>query len=104
MLGWWVLMGAVIAAGTAFVPKTLRRHRRRDQVDRVRAALSTWLPALNQPDDRGLLSDGGGVPPTSCSVVSPPRGVVRCRRTVMFGVLVPNIAVPSSNREGHQHG
>lgn len=48
MLGWWSLMGAVIVTGMAVAPRFLRRHRRRAQVDRARAALSTWLPALNQ--------------------------------------------------------
>lgn len=49
MLGWWSLMGAVIVTGMAVTPRFLRRHRRRAQVDRARAALSAWLPALNQP-------------------------------------------------------
>lgn len=91
MLGWWVLMGAAIAAGTVFAPRLCRRHRRRVQVDRVRASLSTWPPALNQPDG----SPGGtGVvdPPTSDSAL-PPRSVVRRRRTLMFGALYPNISV-----------
>jgi hypothetical protein len=93
MHGWWVLMGAVITAGTAFAPKTLRRHRRRVQVDRVRAALSTWLPALNQPD--GSPGDPGTVAPPTLGFTSPPQAAVRCRRTVMFGVLVPSITVGS---------
>lgn len=53
MHGWWILVGAVIVAGTAIAPRLLRRHRRRVQVDRVTEALSTWLPALKQPDGTG---------------------------------------------------
>ena len=89
MHGWWVLMGAVIVAAVA--PRLLRRHRRRAQVDRVRAELSTWLPALNQPDSSsGAL--GIGDPPTSSSA-SPSKPAVRCRRTLMFGALYPDISV-----------
>lgn len=59
MHGWWMLMGAVITAGTAIAPRLHRRHRRRVQVARARAALATWLPALKQPDDTTVLD-----PPT----------------------------------------
>ncbi len=91
MHGWWILMGAVIAMGSVVTPRLCRLHSRRAQVARVRAALATWLPALNQPDGRPVC--GGGAPPTFSSATSP-EPVVRCRRSVMFGVLfVPNITV-----------
>jgi hypothetical protein len=92
MHGWWVLMGAVIAVGAVFAPKILRHHRRRAQVDRVRAALSAWLPALNQPD--GAQPSGVVAPPTFGLAPSGP-SVVRCRRTLMFGELDPDISVGS---------
>jgi hypothetical protein len=87
MTGWWVVMGAVVVA---FAPRLHRHYRRRAQVDRVKAALSTWLPALKQPD--GSPRDGTVAPPTFGSS-SPPRTAVRCRRTLMFGALYPDISV-----------
>jgi hypothetical protein len=89
MHGWWVLMGVIAAVVVA--PRVHRRRCRRARVDRVRAELSTWLPALNQPDDSPG-DPGIGVPPTSGST-SPPQAVVRCRRTLMFGALYPDISV-----------
>jgi hypothetical protein len=45
---------------------------------------------LKQPD--GSPRDGTVAPPTFGSS-SPPRTAVRCRRTVMFGALFPDITV-----------
>lgn len=79
MHGWWVLMGAVIVTAVAIAPRLLRHHRRRVQVDRVTEALSTWLPALKQPDDTTVLDSpdrGRALPLSRACAVRPRRRVV----------------------------
>jgi hypothetical protein len=90
MHGWWILMGATTAIGLAVLSRLRRHHRRRAQVDRVRTALSTWLPALKQPDDTTVLeppTEDNLTPSVSPRQTAPTGCAVRPRRTLMFGDL-----------------
>jgi len=80
--GWWA-MGIAVVAALALVPNWPRRLQRRAQVRRVRAEVATWLSAQ---------SSGEGFPPTPLSAPTSHR-LKRQRRTLMFGVLGPDISV-----------
>lgn len=91
-MGGWFAVGVLVAACLALAPRYIQRRQRRRRVAICRARVGASLSALNQPDGAPF---GEVVAPPTFDFAPNEPSAVRCRRTLMFGALYPDISVGS---------